>query len=186
MLEWINSILYLGVKITRKLCWSDNISSAAAKANHVLGFLRRSMYGSSKEVKKRVLVHPRLEYCSYVSNPHLKKDCDKFERVQKWATRSAYCQWDHHTYTWSLTYEEACKHLKLKTLESRRMMLSLCQVYKIIHNLDCIPWPVLSCIIPTLFAYFLECHPYIYLQFYNFLSIMKQAHSFDLTVTWQS
>ena len=36
--------------------------------------------------------------------------------------------------------EEACRHLKLKTLDSRRIMLSLCQVYKIVHNLDCIPF----------------------------------------------
>ena len=101
------------------------------------------MYGCSKEAKKRAyvaLVHPHLEYCSPVWNPHLKKDCDKLERVQKRAARWAYCQWDRHTYTWSHTYEEACKHLKLKTLESRRRMLVLCQVYKIIHNLDCIPF----------------------------------------------
>ena len=26
-------------------------------------------------------------------------------------------------------------------------------------------WPLLSCIIPTLFAYFLACHPYIFLHF---------------------
>ena len=131
----------LGVKITRRLCWSDHISSAAAKANRILSLLRRSMYGCSKEVKKRAyvaLVRPHLEYCSPVWNPHLKKDCDKLERVQKRAARWAYCQWDRHTYTWSHTYEEACKHLKLKTLESRRRMLLLCQVYKIIHNLDCI------------------------------------------------
>ena len=28
-----------------------------------------------------------------------------------------------------------------------------------------IRWPLLSCIIPTLFAYFLACHPYIFLHF---------------------
>ena len=126
VLEWVDSIPYLGVKITRKLCWSDHIPSAAAKANRILSLLKRSMYGCSKEAKKRVyvtLVRPHLEYCSPVWNPHLKKDCDKLERVQKQATRWAYCQWDCHTYTWSHTYEKACKHLKLKTLESRRMML---------------------------------------------------------------
>ena len=72
--------------------------------------------------------------------PTPEEGCDKLERVQKRAACWAYCQWDRHTYTWSHTYEEACKHLKLKTLESRRRMLLLCQVYKIIHNLDCIPF----------------------------------------------
>ena len=32
-----------------------------------------------------------------------------------------------------------------------------------------IRWPLLSCIIPTLFAYFLACHPYIFLHFQCFL-----------------
>ena len=142
-LEWVNSITYLGVKITHKLCWSDHITSTAAKANRILSLLRRSMYGCNKEAKKRAyvaLVRPHLEYCSPVWNPHLKKDCDKLEKVQKRAARWAYCRWDSHTYTWSHTYEEACKQLKLKTLDIRRTMLSLCQVSKIVHNLDCIPF----------------------------------------------
>ena len=143
MLEWVNSITYLGVKITHKLCWSDHITSADAKANRILSLLRRSMYGCNKEAKKRAyvaLVRLHLEYCSPVWNPHLKKDCDKLEKVQKRAARWAYCRWDSHTYTWSHTYEEACEQLKLKTLDIRRTMLSLCQVYKIVHNLDCIPF----------------------------------------------
>ena len=133
-LEWVDSISYLGVKITCKLCWSDHISSAAAKANHILSLLRRSMYGCCKEAKKRAyvaLVRPHLEYCSPVWNPHLKKDCDKLEMLQKRAAHWAYCQWDHHTYTWSHTYEEACKHLKLKTLESRRRMLLCAKFIKL-------------------------------------------------------
>ena len=32
-----------------------------------------------------------------------------------------------------------------------------------------IRWPLLSCIIPTLFAHFLACHPYIFLHFKCFL-----------------
>ena len=90
----------------------------------------RSMYGCRKEAKKRAyVVRPHLEYCLPVWNPHLKKDCDKLEKVQKQAARWAYCRWDRHTYTWSHTYEEACKHLKPKTLDSRRIMLFLRQVY---------------------------------------------------------
>ena len=131
------------MKITHKLCWSEHVTSAAAKANRILSLLRRSMYGCSEEAKKRAyvaLVRPHLEYCSPVWNPHLKKDSDKLERIQKRAARWACCRWNRHTYTWSRSYEEACKHLKLKTLESRRVMLSVCQVYKIIHKLDCIPF----------------------------------------------
>jgi len=74
-LEWVVSFTYLGVKITHKLCWSEHVTSAAAKANRILSLLRRSMYGCSEEAKKRAyvaLVRPHLEYCSPVWNPHLK------------------------------------------------------------------------------------------------------------------
>jgi len=60
------------------------------KANHILSLLRRSMYGCSKEVKKRpyvALVRPHLEYCLPVWNPHLKKDCDKLESAEKPTTK---------------------------------------------------------------------------------------------------
>jgi len=79
-LEWVDSFTYLRVKITHKLCWSEHVTSAAAKANRILSLLRRSMYGCSEEAKKRAyvaLVRPHLEYCSPVWNPHLKKDSDK-------------------------------------------------------------------------------------------------------------
>ena len=68
------------------------------KVNRILSLLRRSMYGCSMEAKKRAyiaLVHPHLEYCSPVWNPHL-KDWDKLVKVQKRAACWEYCRWDHH------------------------------------------------------------------------------------------
>ena len=47
-------------------------------------------------------------------------------------------RWDPSTFTWSKRYDEALKDLHWPTLELRRHFLSLCQIYKIVHNLACI------------------------------------------------
>ena len=52
--------------------------------------------------------------------PTHEKDYDKLERVRKQPAHWAYCHWDRHTYTWSRTYEEACKHLKLTNVGKQK------------------------------------------------------------------
>ena len=51
----------------------------------------------------------------------------------------------------------------------------------------CHTWPLLSCIIPTLFAYFLACHPYIFLLFFSiscfYTSLYKYRVGCDTTQT---
>ena len=84
------------------------------------------------------LVRPHTEYCAPVWNPHLHKDIDMLERIQKRAARWICCKWNPESHTWSRSYDESLRHLSWMTLESRRMMLCCAQVYKMVNKLDCL------------------------------------------------
>ena len=72
-LEWVNTYVYLRVKIHKKLNWGDHISGITHKATKILNILRRAMYTCSSNAKNRAyiaLVRPHLEYCSPVWSPY--------------------------------------------------------------------------------------------------------------------
>ena len=67
-LEWVETFKYLGV-INNKLTWDDHTLQAAPELQRILNLLRRSMYGSPRDVKIRdytALVHLHLEYSAPV------------------------------------------------------------------------------------------------------------------------
>ena len=142
-MERVDTIKYLGVRIHSKLRWSDHITDVATKANRILNFLRRSMFGCSISAKHwaySTLVRPRLEYCAPVWSPYQLKDCDRLERYQGRAARWMSGQWDPVARKWSKFYDKICHELHMSTLQQRRLFLISCQVYKLIHKLDCIPF----------------------------------------------
>ena len=55
-----------------------------------------------------------VEYCAPVWNPHLKKDTDALEKIQKRGARWICCRWSQQSHSWSRTYEDACTHLGWK------------------------------------------------------------------------
>ena len=94
-----------------------------------------------KTVKNRAylaLVRPHLEFAVPVWSLHLKKDVTALEKVQKRAARWICAKWDRATFKWNKSYEDCCNELNWVTLERRRDILTCCQVYKIVNNLDCI------------------------------------------------
>ena len=101
---------------------------------------RRSHERRMPTWRNKALVRPQVEYCSAVWNPHLKKDVDVLEKLQRRAARWICCRWNKQTYKWSKTYSEVINHLGWKTLEDRRNIQICCQTYRIIHHLDCIPF----------------------------------------------
>ena len=141
-LEWVDSFRYLGVRIDHKLKWASHVADITVKASKILNLLRRSMYTCSMNAKERAylaLVRPHLEFCAPVWNPHQQKEIETLEKVQRRAVRwICSARWDPSTFTWSKRYDEALKDLHWPTLELRRHFLSLCQIYKIVHNLACI------------------------------------------------
>ena len=131
-LESVTSERDLGVNIDSKLKFSDHINSAATKANKVLGALRHSFKYMNIEVFTKLyksMVRPHLEYASCVWSPHLKKDIDTLEKVQRRATRMV-PELNH------LSYSERLKKLQLPTLLYRRKRADLIQAFKILHGID--------------------------------------------------
>ena len=81
---------YLGVLLSNDLQWSDHISKITKKANSTLGFLRRNLRKCPPKCRLNAylsLIRSTLEYGSVIWDPHLKKDIDALERIQRGAAR---------------------------------------------------------------------------------------------------
>jgi len=75
------------------------------------------------------LVWPHLEYCVQAWRPHLHKDIDLIEKVQRRATKLIFELKDK-------TYEERLILLNLTTMETRRIRGDLIEVFKIFKGFD--------------------------------------------------
>ena len=76
VLENVDNIKHLGVTITSDLKWNTHISNICTKANRTLGFLRRTLFSCSQDVKEAAykgMIRPILEYGSSVWDPYTGK-----------------------------------------------------------------------------------------------------------------
>ena len=115
------------------LKWSKHVDNVVTKANRTLGFVRRNLKAAPKQVRSQaylMLVHPNLEYCSSVWDPHYQGDSDRVEAVQRCAARFAF---KRYHYTNSVT--EMISELGWPTLKQRRHKARLSFMYKLSHNL---------------------------------------------------
>ena len=99
----------LGVWITPDLSSSLHCHKIASNANQVLGRLKRNFKNRSPSTFTtlyKTLVRPHLEYCAPIWSPHLAKDIDVLEKVQRRATKLI-------TSISTLTYEARLEELDL-------------------------------------------------------------------------
>ena len=75
----------------------------------------------------KTLVRPHLEYCAPIWSPHLAKDIDALEKVQRRATTLI-------TSISTLTYEARLEELDLYSLFCRRQRGDLIEVFKILNS----------------------------------------------------
>jgi hypothetical protein len=90
----------------------------------------RSFVSRNPELLKRAYttyVRPLVEYCTSVWSPHLIKDINKIENVQRYFTRRIFPKEGH-------TYDERLKLLGLDLLELRRLKFDLKMYFKILHG----------------------------------------------------
>ena len=77
----------------------------------------------------KAIVRPHLEYCIQAWNPHLRKDVDMLEKIQRRATKLIPGLRD-------LTYEDRFKECGLTTLETRRLRGDQIEVFKILNGYE--------------------------------------------------
>ena len=136
VLTKVTSYKYLGVTITSNLSWSPHIDNICSKARRLVGMLYRHFYTNSspQTLLKLYLsfIRPRLEYSSAVWNPHLKKDIEAIENVQKFAVRVCLKSFD-------MDYADLLRNAAVSPLQLRRQQACLCHLYKIVHGITDYP-----------------------------------------------
>ena len=136
-LERVSSYKYLGILITSDLSWSEHIKAISSRARKQTGFLYRRFYKHAQPDTLRSLyiafIRPLLEYGVPVWDPHLQRDSDLLESVQRFATKICTKSWN------SLPYQSRLDSLSLVTLSKRRAYLKQCHLYKIVHGLSVFP-----------------------------------------------
>ena len=107
----------MGVTMNANMIVLEQYRIAASKGNQILRMIRRNITYKEKSLiipLYKTIVRPHLEYCTHAWNPHLRKDVDMLEKIQRRATKLIPELRD-------LTYEERLKECGLTTLETRRL-----------------------------------------------------------------
>jgi len=85
-MEKVTCMKNLGVHIPSDLSWSAHTDRITSKARKELGFIYYRKVSSLILTRLyTTLIHPLLEYCCAVWDPHLQKDFDKLKSVQRLA-----------------------------------------------------------------------------------------------------
>ena len=122
----------LGVIVTPDWKAAAHVAKVAAKANSMVGRINRAFNYMDVDMFKAIypsMIRSHMEYAAPAWSPHLKKDINLLEQVQRRATRLVLSLRDS-------TYEHRKSVLGLTSLEDRRIRGDLIEVYKIIHGLE--------------------------------------------------
>ena len=108
---------YLGLNFSTDLSWSHHIGLVCKKTRKLLRMLYRNFYHFSSSyilVKLyKSLIRPHMEYACSVWDPHLKKDIQMLENVQKFALRIC-------SKSWNSDYDTLLGTINIPTLSNRR------------------------------------------------------------------
>lgn len=136
-LEGVREVKYLGIIISNTLSWSSQVDVVSKKASNVLNFVRRNLKHCPKKSKEMAyfsLVRSTLDYSAAVWDPHLKKDQDKLEMINRRSARFVTNDYSNTSSVTNMLYS-----LKWPSLESRREHQRLALMYRIVHGLVAVP-----------------------------------------------
>ena len=129
-LKSAQSVKDLGVTVESSFKFAKQCKDAAAKANRMLGFIKRNFSFKSKSIILPLynsLVRPHLEYAVQFWAPHHEKDIAKLESVQRRATKMI-------PSLRNKSYEERLAELNLFSLGKRRLRGKLIECFKILKG----------------------------------------------------
>ena len=125
----------LGVSLERDLTWHAQVSHQAARANKLLGFVRRnSRFIHSISVRRTLylgLVRARLGYATQVWAPQGIELISKLERIQRRATKFILCL----PFLTNISYKERLIYVDLLPVCYWHELLDLIYFYKATHNM---------------------------------------------------
>ena len=122
----------LGVYVTPNLKSEAHVAKVAAKANSMVGRIKRTFNYMDEDMFKAVypsMIRSHMEFAVQAWSPYLAKDIIQLEKVQRRATKLV------HNLK-SQPYDVRLETLGLTSLEIRRERGDLIQVFKIIHGFD--------------------------------------------------
>lgn len=124
----------LGVMVDSELKFSPHICTMVRKAHTRSRLLLKCFISRDKPTLVKAFmtyVLPIVEYCSTVWSPHLIKDIEMVEAVQRRFTKRL-------PGLWNVPYLERLKSLGLERLDIRRLKIDLIMTYKILFGLTCL------------------------------------------------
>jgi len=127
----VDEIRDLGVQISKDLKFGSHIAKICRSACSSSNLIFRSFRSRSRTFLVnlfKVYVRSKLEYACQVWNPHLKKDINDIEKVQRRFTKRI-------PRLHNFCYSDRLLILNLERLELRRIHLDLVMVFKIIHGM---------------------------------------------------
>ena len=135
ILQEVSTNPYLGLNISNDLKWTNHINSVCKKASSTLGFVRRNLQKCPKQSRLTAyisLVRSLLEYGAIIWDPHVQKEVDQLERIQRQAAR--FITRDY------FSKEPGCvtkmlKDLNLPSLQLRRRNLRLSFLFKVVEGM---------------------------------------------------
>jgi hypothetical protein len=134
------NVLFLGVEISSDLSWNNHINKVTSKANKALGFVRRNLSNTPRQVKVqmyRALIRPHLEYAAGAWDPYTQKNIRELEMVQRRTARFVVNNYSREPGTVTKIMSE----LQWPALELRRTASRLCLLHKAINKQVAITLP---------------------------------------------
>ncbi|XP_046660241.1 uncharacterized protein LOC124354079 [Homalodisca vitripennis] len=139
-LRRVTEVKDLGILLTANLDFGAHISNVCGKALKTLGLVnricRQGLSASSLKTLYVALVRPIMEYSVVVWSPHQIGHCSSLDAVQRRFIRTIGVKLGYRYIEVGIQAMERC--LNLPTLSSRRTLIDLMFLYKILNNtIDC-------------------------------------------------